>query len=125
VPLFAFLGQNIYVCKACDAKGAAGASPNHRLSHPLVQIFDSESITEPVVTDVNLKMLDTKITALGKKLEVFEERFGGLEERFGRLESLEQLKGRELETKIVALGEMFESRFTSLEAILNGIGTRM
>jgi hypothetical protein len=102
VPLIAFLGQNIYVCKACDAKGAAGVSPNHKLSHPLVQIFDSKSIAEPVGTDV-------KITALGKKLEVFEERFGGLEERFGRLESLEQLKGRELETKIVALGEMFES----------------
>lgn len=78
-----------------------------------------------MVTDVNLKMLDTKITALRKKLEVFEKRFGGLEERFGRLESLEQLKGRELETKIVAFGEMFESRFASLEAILNVIGTRM
>ncbi|KAJ7861426.1 hypothetical protein B0H14DRAFT_3617557 [Mycena olivaceomarginata] len=109
----------IHVAAACDAKGAAGASPNHKLSHLLVQIFDSESIAEPVVADVNLKMLDTKITALGKKLEVFEERFSGLEEMFGRLESLEQLRGRELETKIMALGEMFESRFASLEAILN------
>jgi len=95
--------MNTYFCTDCDARRTTTllkmASPKHKLAHPLVQIFDTELISLPVMTDVSIGTLDTKITDLRKKLD-------GLEEK--------------LERKIE---EILERRFASLEAILTSAAT--
>jgi hypothetical protein len=74
--------DSTYICTDCDAKRLAaktdGVNPRHKLSHPLVQLFDNEPVPEPQDMDVSpmamitrLSEMDTKIAALDKKLDEF------------------------------------------------------
>ncbi|KAJ7429390.1 hypothetical protein B0H11DRAFT_2409490 [Mycena galericulata] len=80
-----------YICADCDTKRATalpdGASPAHALSHPLVQIFNSDPIPEPSTTDSRLSELETKMLGLDTKMAALEEK---LENRFVSLEALLQ-----------------------------------
>lgn len=88
----------------CDAKQAPalanGASPAHTLSHPLVQIFDSNPIPSPSTTDTKMSELETKMLGIETKMQG-------------------------LDSKMAALEEKLESRFGSLEAILHGVAEKI
>jgi len=86
--------EDIYICKDCDAKRVPakrdGVNPAHKLSHPLVELFDNEPIPEAQVTDVTLMELKTRMSELEAKFAALETK---LESRFASLEAI--LHGRE------------------------------
>ncbi|KAJ7095618.1 hypothetical protein C8R44DRAFT_890026 [Mycena epipterygia] len=73
-PVSSFLAEDTCICMDCTSKDATakpdGVNPEHRLSDPLVQIFDGEEIPEQLrVTDVTPMELKTRIVALETKME--------------------------------------------------------
>jgi hypothetical protein len=72
----------------CDTKRAKpnpDLTDTHDLRHPLVYIFDKESVVEPLTTDERLGELETKMAGLGSKLAALE---GKLDSRFASLETI-------------------------------------
>ncbi|KAJ7230020.1 hypothetical protein GGX14DRAFT_581900 [Mycena pura] len=92
--------KDTYICKSCDAKRATalpdGVNPEHKLSHPLVQILDSDPNPEPVTTDGRIIELETRMSGLDSKIASLEEK---LENRFASLETILHGMGEKLLVK--------------------------
>jgi hypothetical protein len=84
VPYRPLSAKDTYVCGTCDDKRVIAlplpnaANSKHKLSHPLVRIFDSEPIPDArsVTTDLNFTRVERQLSAMEKK---FERRFALLE----------------------------------------------